>query len=443
MNEEPEVTRDKAKAWLANPVRTLGSTATDDDTLARWLIVFDNADELDYLYDFWPSGGNGCVLITSRDQIAKTTSLPNLSGIELPPMPTEDAAQSLQKTSLREDEAEGLETCNSIAERLGGLPLALVQMAHLIRIRHLSLAEFVEYYDYDSKKFQEASIPGYTKQQTVAFVWNIESLDPAARALLHVLSFLVGDSVPEEILINDAKKVDLKDYPSTNPADFEAREALMKSSLITRNSQPGILRMHRLVQDVKYQPQVSKLRDILVAKGVEEVEASLLIAALFNESAWTYLLACTGYGFKLGDEFAVLSQQVVTASNEDKEEAQSKILADSYRYQVKKWIEVLVERIQKYQKKEDINTLSIAYNEYGRALMWVPDKAEAMRSWQISLDSVLQPKQKGDLPFPFPWMHTALVIAFDGKLDDADSTILPILEERTKKLGKDDTKTHE
>ena len=102
-----------------------------------------------------------------------------------------------------------------------------------------------------------------------------------------------------------------------------------------------------------------------------------------------------------------------------------------------------MDRIQKYQKKADISTLPIAYNEYGRALMWIPDKDEALRSWQISLESVLQTTKKGDLPFPFPWMHTALVLAFDGKLDEADSTILPILEEREKKLGMDDNKTYE
>ena len=169
----------------------------------------------------------------------------------------------------------------------------------------------------------------YTKHLPIAFAKTIESLEPVATALLQVLSFLYGGSVPEEILTLGAKKVDLEHYPSTKATYLEAHKYLIRSSLITKNLQVGILRIYRLVQDVvrqrldktefktsfdastvllsevwpfvdnsnlnevdrlrkvqKYQPQVSKLRDILVAKGVDTVKASLLIAALLNESAW-------------------------------------------------------------------------------------------------------------------------------------------------------------
>ncbi|KAI1448209.1 P-loop containing nucleoside triphosphate hydrolase protein [Annulohypoxylon stygium] len=504
LNEEAEVTRDKVKAWLANPVRTLGASpgSSSEDLPIRWLIVFDNADDPDVLYDFWPSGSNGCILITSRDQIAKTTSLPNLTGIELPPMPTDDAAILLQDMSESKDESDSIKTCTTIAEKLGGLPLAIVQMALFIRNKQLSLSEFVEWYEHDSKKLQETLIPNWTKQQTIAFVWNIESLDPSATALLQVLSFFDSDSIPEEILIKGAKQVQLENYPSDRPAYFEAREALMKSSLVIRNKQLGILRIHRLVQDVvrdkldlplfrevfnasttllsvvwpfidntnlnevdrlrkvqRFQPQVSKLRSILEGKGVDTVEPSLMIAALFNESSWTYLLSFAGNSYSIGDDYAVLAQKVAELIKDgEDDELRSKILANSYRFQgiigghlgngkavsyTKKWVEMLVERITKYQKKEDEETLPIAYNEYGRALMWVPDKEEAMRSWEISCESVLQTTPEGKLPFPFPWMHSALVNAYDGKTDLAESSILPILEEREKKLGKDDTSTFE
>ena len=328
-NDDPEATREIVKSWLANPVRTLGSDSSEGHSTLNWLTVFDNADEPDLLYDYVPLSGSGSILITSRNPLAKQTSFVELSGVDLPPMPAEDAGRFLQKVSLRETEPASLETCSSIAERLGGLPLAIVQMAHLIRIKHLSLTEFVEYYEHDTRKFQEAPIPGLTKQQTVASIWNIESLSPPAVALLRVLSMLDGDLVPEDILITGAKRVKLENYPQDKIAYFEARETLMKSSLVTRNVDLGILRIHRLVQDVvrqklgledfcavynaavvlvsavwpfvddsnlnnvdrlrrvqRYFPQVSMLRSILEDKTAETLKPMFEVSALFNEASW-------------------------------------------------------------------------------------------------------------------------------------------------------------
>lgn len=67
----------------------------------------------------------------------KQAGFAELSGIDLPPMATNDAGLLLQKRSLRESEPASLETCSLIAERLGGLPLAIMQMANIIRVRHL------------------------------------------------------------------------------------------------------------------------------------------------------------------------------------------------------------------------------------------------------------------------------------------------------------------
>ncbi|KAF2686728.1 hypothetical protein K458DRAFT_386686 [Lentithecium fluviatile CBS 122367] len=233
---------------------------------------------------------------------------------------------------------------------------------------------------------------------------------PNATALLRVLSMLDGDSIPEEILTKGTKKVGLQNYPSDKPAYFKAHNKSLNE-------------VNRLWKVQRYQPQVSQLRSVLEKRGVEDGKPSLSIEALFNESSWTYQLYETGYGFSVGDEYAVLAQRIVEDSDSENDRLKGKILADSYRFQgiigsyldtpkgmsyTKQWVELLVDRTQKYQLKEDIHTLPIAYNEYGRALMRVPDKKEALRSWGI-----------------------------------AKSIILPILEDREKKLGKDDTDTYE
>ncbi|KAJ4345891.1 uncharacterized protein N0V89_012027 [Didymosphaeria variabile] len=171
------------------------------------------------------------------------------------------------------------------------------------------------------------------------------------------------------------------------------------------------------------------------------------------------LLQETGYGLVTGDDYAVLAQRIAAIEGNDEDENdRSKILSDSYRFQgiigsylgtekgvscTKKWIELLVERIAKHQLKEDIDTLPIAYNEYGRALMRIPNEKKALRSWEVSSDIITKRTPPGELPFPFPWFHRALIYAFGGQADLADSLISPILEQRENKLGTDDTKTYE
>ncbi|KAI0875968.1 P-loop containing nucleoside triphosphate hydrolase protein [Hypoxylon argillaceum] len=502
LNDDPAATREVVKAWLANPARQLALDLPEQRTDVNWLIVFDNADEPDILSDFWPSESSGAILVTSRRPLATQASYTGSSGIDLSPMPSEEAGRLLQKTADLESDPGCLDTCISIAERLGGLPLAIVQMAHQIRHKHLSLTKFVEYYDQDTGKFHEASIPGLTKQQTVASIWNIEALPLPAVALLRVLSVLDSDVTYEDVLTSGAGKVALEHYPKTKDDYVEAREALVKSSLVIKNTELGFLKTHRLVQDVvrhkletgelravynaavvlvsdvwefsdetnlsradrlrkvqRHFPQVAMFKSVLEHEGVGKLKPEIAVAALFNEVSWGYILRPRGYGLRDGAAFVALSLQLLQADimNED-ENLHSKLLADAYRFQgitavymdtdlavpsCTEWISLLVQRIQKYQSQVDIKILPIAYNELGMALVRVPDPSAAVKSWVMSCESLLQVTKPGDLPFPFPWTHRALVTAYSGDPDFGYGLLFPILQAREAILGKNDTETIE
>ena len=48
--------------WLSKPTRQLEndeSSGATDETDATWLLVFDNADDLEVLVDYWPVTGAG------------------------------------------------------------------------------------------------------------------------------------------------------------------------------------------------------------------------------------------------------------------------------------------------------------------------------------------------------------------------------------------------
>lgn len=166
-----------------------------------------------------------------------------------------------------------------------------------------------------------------------------------------------------------------------------------------------------------------------------------------------------GYNLRDGVEFASLSQKVLEVGDDKGDyRISSKLLADSYRYQgitatymgtdlavpsCRRWISLLVERIEKYQDPADTKTMPIAYNELGMALMRVPDQDEALRAWVMSCETLPQVTKKGDLPFPFPWVHRALVASYSGHPGQGHDILEPILRERENKLGSDDTKTIE
>lgn len=147
-----------------------------------------------------------------------------------------------------------------------------------------------------------------------------------------------------------------------------------------------------------------------------------------------------------------------SSTRDRNEEFFTRLLANSYRYQsiggtykdhpltvpnFKKWISTLVERIENYRDPEDIKTLPIAYNEYGMGLMRAGQRDEALKTWELSCETMNQVTRPGDLPFPYPWVHRGMILAYEGDCDTAESLIIPIIKQRAEKLGIDDTDTHE
>lgn len=153
--------------------------------------------------------------------------------------------------------------------------------------------------------------------------------------------------------------------------------------------------------------------------------------------------------------YANWSQKVLETQSEWRDQNEyTKLLADAYRYQgmaatfintddavpyCKKWLSMLVERIQEYQEPGDIATMPVAYNETATAYMRIPDQKEALQLWEMACDILERTTEPDKLPFPFPWMHRAIVLTYSGDADYAYSLLNPVLEKRERILGVDDT----
>jgi hypothetical protein len=154
LEESPEcknqvVSRETVKGWLSNPRKYLSGA---DDFVqpgqarseATWLLIFDNADDPMILADYWPQG-SGSILVTSRDPLAKSMFTRRPSGLDLGPLTQQDSLSLFKNLTSIFNEPED-DTAQRISDALGGVPLAISQMAGIIRRQDLTLSEFFELY---------------------------------------------------------------------------------------------------------------------------------------------------------------------------------------------------------------------------------------------------------------------------------------------------------
>jgi hypothetical protein len=279
------VSRELVKGWLSDP----GTTAAEDKSnqagvasQVTWLIVFNNADDIMALNDYWPMQGNGSILITSRDPLMKTHFTVRVSGIDLEALDSNDGAALLKRhTKIEDDETDQM--AREISDCLGGLPLAIVQMAGYIQRQDLTLSEFLTLY-HDAtehpKLYGTRYDPGSRDySHTMSTVWSLEELKACAKRMLEVLTFFHPDSVQEGILTDNLNELFGDLDPDPNSAAFrEARTALLQSSLVKRNKGKGELSMHRLVQDV--------VQSELQARNVDDLDATFELAVRMVWQKW-------------------------------------------------------------------------------------------------------------------------------------------------------------
>lgn len=237
-----------AKAWL----NASSSSVSGVDN--NWLLVFDNADNLDIITDYVPYHANGSVLVTSRDPFAKEHFFSNGSGVDLEPLPATDSANLLRKLIAKPNLAESPDEQDAsieLANHMDNLPLAMTQMAGFIRRRHLSIREFVNLYANDARYAEIHGIGNPAQERrygnTLATAFNFEGLSSKATRLIQLLSYLNPDRVQEYMFVHGRQKG--KKSLAWSPSDFDnARFELISCSLIKRNIEKKELWIHRVIQ---------------------------------------------------------------------------------------------------------------------------------------------------------------------------------------------------
>ncbi|EAW20720.1 LipA and NB-ARC domain protein [Aspergillus fischeri NRRL 181] len=182
------------KGWLSRPENS------------KWLLVFDNADDLDNvpLHKFYPAVNWGHIIITSRDQAVIGSITEN--GHVLSPLTENDAVQLLlEKSGFQNPTAGDIEDARTVTGLLGSLPLALVQAGAFVRSRHRSLREYCRLYTTRRDYLLGFASRLGDSEKAVLTTWEInfkqvERESSGAASLLLLFSFLEPSSIPEMLL---------------------------------------------------------------------------------------------------------------------------------------------------------------------------------------------------------------------------------------------------
>lgn len=246
---------DLARAWLAKPLKDPNASETDPANIARWLLILDNVDEPEYLNDFWPQFGTGSILITSRNPLVKNTFYAVSTGLDLSPFEPQEAADFLLSLTHKGETVSSTLANHALTlvNILGGHALGIKQAAGIIRERDCSVYEF--WRELEQQQGSTEQVSSTLHKDVRGFVTTIDSMLALARlskdsqSLLDILALLDPDSIDEAILIGaTSSDLRLDGFPKDIEAYEKARNELYARSIISRNKEVKVLRIHRLTQ---------------------------------------------------------------------------------------------------------------------------------------------------------------------------------------------------
>ncbi|KAI4678076.1 uncharacterized protein J4E88_006594 [Alternaria novae-zelandiae] len=184
----------------------------------------------------WPLDGPGCLLVTSQDpSFARKSGFSTQNSMLIEGFNNEESGRMLERLTRRSNGGR------VVAERIGGLPLAIAQIAALIHQNNWTFEEFVQALDTPRNKDPE------DETASLSYVFDLVlSRLQYAKSLLDVLSLLDPDGIPEAML-KQYSIVAIEGYPTSDTAYAKARRELIRSSLIQRDNSLRNVMIHRLV----------------------------------------------------------------------------------------------------------------------------------------------------------------------------------------------------
>jgi hypothetical protein len=216
---------------------------------SKWLLVFDNAEDVDAVQRQLPGSGTGKILVTSRnpewDQWARTLSVDVF---------TRDESKQLLRRRTRDLSDSD---ADRLAEALGDLPLAIEQAAAWHAATGMAVDEYLGLIeDKRAELLGLEKSTDYPKSVAAAWTLSLDRLaghDPAALQLLQVCAFFAPDSISRN-LFSGARNAEVArelDEARRDPIKLaRAIRDLNRYALVRIQHRDNTLQLHRMVQAV-------------------------------------------------------------------------------------------------------------------------------------------------------------------------------------------------
>ena len=241
-------------------VKELVKQSLSAETAGRWLLIVDNADDMDILYgsgpgesvgiaDYLPESDDGLIVFTTRYQEA-AVALAGGDVIELEEISRGEAVSFLEKSLIRKDVLDNEAITIELLDELTYLPLAIAQAAaYLNTNKMISIAEYLgllrnteqDVISLMSREFRDSTRYKGSKN-AVATTWlvsfdQILKYDAIAADLLSFMSCIEPKAIPRSIL------------PAVQPEErmVSAMGTLSGYAFVVRRGDEAVYDLHRLV----------------------------------------------------------------------------------------------------------------------------------------------------------------------------------------------------
>jgi tetratricopeptide (TPR) repeat protein len=274
-------------------VKRLVQTHLSKESTGRWLLVFDNADDLDMwitkagsgaqpgqrthpLIDYLPRSKQGAIVFTTRDRkIGVKLAQQNI--VDVPAMGEAAAAQLLGKCLVNPELVNDRQDTNALISQLTYLPLAIAQAAAYINENAISLADYLsllaeqeeEVIDLLSEEFEDDGRYRDIKNP-VAITWlisfdQIRRRDRLAADYLSFMACVEPKDIPQSLLPTGSSQKEEVDaigtltaysFVNKRPADkcldihrlvhLATRNWLQKENLLAQSTEKAIVRLEKV-----------------------------------------------------------------------------------------------------------------------------------------------------------------------------------------------------